>query len=174
MSASDKPPSITSALAPDLDAVKKFIADMIASGSIAALVAAMVALLARMRDLNAELMKKLSSKSRRHPPSETMRRLQMELPFLCTAAANDVEPQRPKGKEPKKRGAKHPKAHGRPQLPAHLPRVPHVTPVPADKRTHSPRSSPVRRASPPCCPRPTPLRAPRTWLPPRRRARRPT
>jgi transposase len=135
MSASDEPPSITSALAPDLDVVKKFVADMIAKGNIAALVAAIVALLARMRALNAELMEKLSSKSRGHPPSETMRRLQMELPFLCTAAANDVEPQRPEGKEPKKRGAKHPKAHGRPQLPAHLPRVPHVTPVPADKRT---------------------------------------
>ena len=124
--ASDKPPSITSALAPDLDAVKKFIADMIAQGSIAALVAAIVALLVRMRDLNAELMKKLSSKSRRHPPSETMRRLQMELPFLCAPAANDAKPPQPEGKEPKKRGAKHPKAHGRPKLPAHLPRVPNV------------------------------------------------
>ena len=67
--ASDKPPSITSALAPDLDAVKKFIADMIAKGAIAALVAAIVALLTRMRDLNTELMKKLASQSRKRPPN---------------------------------------------------------------------------------------------------------
>jgi hypothetical protein len=46
---SDTPAAITSALAPDLDAVKKFIADMIAKGAIAALVAAIIALLARMR-----------------------------------------------------------------------------------------------------------------------------
>jgi hypothetical protein len=44
MSTSHKPPSITSVFAPDLDAVKKFLASMIVSGSIAALVAAIVAL----------------------------------------------------------------------------------------------------------------------------------
>ena len=41
----DKPPAITSAVDPDLGAVKKFITDMIAKGAIAALVAAIVALL---------------------------------------------------------------------------------------------------------------------------------
>ena len=59
--ASDKSPPITSALAPDLEAVKKFIADMIAKGAIAGLVAAIVALLVSMRDLNSELMKSIPS-----------------------------------------------------------------------------------------------------------------
>lgn len=131
---SDKPPAITSALAPDLGAVETFIADMIAKGAIAALVAAIVALLGRMRDLNTDLMKKLASKSRKRPPNEAMRRLQMELPLLCTATANDAKPALPEDKKPKKRGAKTPTAHGRPQLPAHLPRVPNVVRVPEAER----------------------------------------
>jgi hypothetical protein len=53
----DKIPPITSVLDPDLGAVRTFIADMIAKGAIAALVAAIVALLTRMRELNTELMK---------------------------------------------------------------------------------------------------------------------
>jgi transposase len=132
---SDKVPPVTSALAPDLEAVKKFIVDMIAKGAIAALVAAIVGLLVRMRDLNTELMSKLASKSRKRPPSETMRRLQVELPFLCASAANDAKPVRPEDKKPKKRGAKKPTAHGRPKLPAHLPRVPDVRLVDSAHRT---------------------------------------
>jgi len=132
---SEKHPRITSAIDPDLDAVKKFIADMLAKGAVAALVAAIVALLARMRDLNTELMRKLASKSRKRPPNEAMRRLQMELPFLCAPAANDgAEPQAPEGKAPKKRGAKNPTPHARPKLPAHLPRVPSVLLVPVSER----------------------------------------
>jgi transposase len=131
---SDRPPPITSALAPDLGTVKTFITEMIARGAIAALVAAILALLVRMRDLNGELMKRLASGSRKRPPNEAMRRLQMELPFLCAPAANDAKP--PQGQHPKrkKRGAKKPTPHGRPQLPAHLPRVPQVRLVPAAAR----------------------------------------
>ncbi len=135
---SDKLPPITSAIAPDLGAVEKFIADMIAKGAVVALVAAIVALLTRMRDLNTELMRKLATKSRKRPPNEAMRRLQMELPLLWTPPANDDKPKPapdlPQDKEPKKRGAKVPKAHGRPKLPAHLPRVPDVTLVPPGSR----------------------------------------
>jgi transposase len=131
---SDKPPPVTSAVEPDLGTVKKFITDMIAQGAIAALVTAIVALLVRMRDLNVELMRKLASKSRKRPPNEAMRRLQMELPFLCAPAANDAKPAPAPEKEPKKRGAKTPTPHGRPQLPAHLPRVPDVLLVPEAER----------------------------------------
>ncbi|MFI5302588.1 MAG: transposase, partial [Polyangiales bacterium] len=132
---SEKVPPITSVFDPDLGVVRRFIQDMLSRGAVVALVAAIVALLARMRDLNTELMKKLASKSRKRPPNEAMRRLQMELPLLCKAAANDANPAPPGEKKPKKRGAKHPKAHGRPKLPAHLPRVPDVRLVPAAKRT---------------------------------------
>ncbi|MBV9187575.1 MAG: IS66 family transposase [Acidobacteria bacterium] len=136
MSASSKtPPPITSALSPDLEAVKKFIADMLARGAIATLVTAIVALLVRMRDLNTELMRKIASASKRRPPNEAMRRLQMELPFLCAPAANDAKPTPAVGPEHKKRGAKKPTPHGRPQLPAHLLRVPNVLLVDEGKCT---------------------------------------
>jgi transposase len=126
-----KPPAITSAIQPDLDTVKKFIVEMVKQGAITALVTAVLGLLVRMRDLNTELMKKLASHSRRRPPSETLHRLQMELPFMWAPAANDgASPPKPDKKEPKKRGAKQPKAHGRPKLPEHLPRVPNVFLVP--------------------------------------------
>jgi transposase len=130
-----KQPAITSAVDPDLGAVKAFIADMIAQGAIATLVAAIVGLLVKMRELNAELMKKLASKSRKRPPNEAMRRLQMELPFLCAAAANDGKPALGAEKtKRKKRGANTPTPHGRPHLPSHLPRVPNVALVPSEMR----------------------------------------
>ena len=132
---SKKPPVITSAVEPDLDVVRKFIADMIAKGAVAALITAIVALLVRMRDLNMELMSRLASKSRKRPPNEAMRRLQLELPLLCVPAANDAAMPPAIEKKPKKRGAKKPTAHGRPQLPAHLPRVPNVLLVAAAQRT---------------------------------------
>jgi len=131
---SDRPPPITSALTPDLEAVKTFITDMIAKGAIATLVTAIVALLVRMRDLNGELMRRLASRSRKRPPNEAMRRLQMELPLLWTPPANDAKPAPAPEKKPKKRGAKKPTAHGRPVLPAHLPRIPDVRLVPEAER----------------------------------------
>jgi transposase len=132
---SEKPERITSALAPDLGAVERFIADMIAKGAVAALVAAIIALLVRMRDLNAELMRTLASKLRKRPPNEALRRLQMELPFLCAVAANDAKAVSGDDETKRKRGAKKPTPHARPKLPAHLPRVPSVLLVPAALRT---------------------------------------
>jgi transposase len=132
---SHEPSPITSVIAPDLDAVRRFIEDMFARGAVAALVASILALLARMRDLNTELVRKLASHSRARPPSETMRRLQLELPFLSTPAANDdgkapLPPSRP----PQKRGPKRRHAHGRPKLPPHLRRVPKLCRVPDAER----------------------------------------
>ncbi len=121
----------TSALTPDLDEVRRFIVEMIKQGSIAELLTAVLSLLTRMRELNAELMRKLAASRRKRPPNETMRRLQMELPFLSAQAQNDggdgaeqAEPNKAKPKqEKKKRGPKNPDRHGRPKLPEHLPRV---------------------------------------------------
>ena len=113
----------TSPVAPDMEAVKSFFHTMLARGAIAELLASIVALLVRMRDINMELMAKLAAKSRKRPPNEAMRRLQLELPLLFQAppaAANDG----PSKRERPKRGPKTPTPHGRPELPAHLPRVP--------------------------------------------------
>jgi transposase len=126
------PDTITSAMTPDLGHVRRFITDMLSRGAIVELIAAIISLLSRMRDLNTELMAKLASKSRKRPPNESLRRLQLELPLFMTPAANDAKPPE---REKKKRGAKKPHRHGRPKLPSFLPRVPEVHRVPEEQRT---------------------------------------
>lgn len=131
---------ITSEVDPDLAEVKRFIKARIAEGAVAVLIAAILALLARMRDLNTELSKRLEASRRKRPPSETLHRLQMELPFWGKRPDNDVGDvaaeqgaERPK-KERKKRGPKQKDPHGRPKLPAHLERVPDKRLVPDEQR----------------------------------------
>jgi transposase len=139
---SERTPLITSALSPDLEAVGRFIQEMIARGAIAALVAAVVSLLVRMRDLNLELVRKVASKSRKRPPNEAMRRLQLELPLTFAVAANDTKAETkppPVGTPPdntgkKKRDQSHRDNHGRSTFPAHIPRVPNVILVPDSMR----------------------------------------
>jgi transposase len=129
---------ITSEIDPDLDEVKSFIKARIAEGAFAVLIAAILALLARMRDLNTELVKRLEAARRRRPPSERLHRLQMELPFWGKpdndTGLEDEAPTTPK-KERKKRGPKKKHLHGRPKLPEHLERVPDKHLVPEDQRT---------------------------------------
>lgn len=122
----EEEPPITNVIRPDLGVVRQFIEDMLARGAFAALVTSILALLTRMSDLNTELIRKLASSSRKRPPNESMRRLQLELPLVLAPTpkppANDggAMPE-PPAKPPRRRHA-----HGRPLLPAHLPRVPDV------------------------------------------------
>lgn len=132
---SPKVTPITSVIDPDLGAVRQFILQMLERGAVATLIASILALLTRMRDLNTELVRKLASQSRRRPPSETARRLQLELPFMQTPAANDGAAAPPPDKPKGKRGSKKRHNHGRPKLPAHLPRVAEVHVVPEAERT---------------------------------------
>lgn len=132
---------ITSEVDPDLTEVKRFIKARIAEGAIAVLIAAILALLARMRDLNTELNRRLEASRRKRPPSETLRRLQMELPFWGKKPDNDTDENdaadastKPK-KERKKRGPKQKDLHGRPKLPAHLQRLLDKRLVPEEQRT---------------------------------------
>jgi transposase len=130
------------ALAPDLEVIGRFIKEMIARGAIAELIASILGLLQRMREINTELAARVASHTRRRPPNEALRRLQLELPLAFGAAANDVKttdapmpttpelegPPEPPGlrRRKKKRGPKVPRPHGRSKVPAHLPREPHV------------------------------------------------
>jgi len=125
-----RPKLITSAIDPDLAYVKRFIKERIAEAAFSVLIAAVLALLVSMRDMNTELRRRIEASRRKKPPSETMRRLQMELPFWGPPASNDAETdgkvdgaEPKKKKERKKRGPKTPHPHGRPEFPAHLPRV---------------------------------------------------
>lgn len=132
---------ITSEVEPDLDEVRRFIKARVSEGAFAVLIAAIVALLGRMRDLNTELQRRLQASRRARPPSETLRRLQMELPFWGKKPDNDTgeadeatDAEAPK-KERKKRGPKKKHLHGRPKLPEHLARVPDKRLVPDEQRT---------------------------------------
>ena len=90
---STAPLLITSEYAPDLGHVERFIRQKFAEGALALLLATVMTLLARMRDLNAELLKQLALSRRSRPPSERMCRLQMELPLWGEKdAAKDGEP----------------------------------------------------------------------------------
>lgn len=121
--ANTAPLRITSEYDPDLGLVKRFIQQKFAEGALAVLLATVLALLSRMRDLNTELRKQLASGRRKRPPSETMQRLQMELPLWAAVAANDGKPTSKPRKEPKKRGPRTAHPHGRAKQPEHLSRI---------------------------------------------------
>lgn len=133
----DKPP-LTSAYAPDVEAVRAWLEGMIAAASFTKLIVAILGLLTRMRDLNTELMKRVAHLSRKRPRSETLKRLerQLTLPLagldIVARKAEPTEKKPPEADKPKRsRLGRHP---GRGALPAHLERVPVLTCVPPEKR----------------------------------------
>jgi transposase len=132
---------ITSEVDPDLGEVKRFMKEKLAEKAFAILIAAILALLTSMRDVNTELRRRLEASRRKRPPSETLCRLQMELPFWGTPNNdNQGEASEPGGpelrrRERKKRGPKQKHLHGRSKLPEHLPRVSSKRIVPAERRT---------------------------------------
>lgn len=116
---------------PDLKRIRHFIVQAVTEGAVAVLVATLIALLTRMRDLNQDLSRQLAWKNRKRPASERMNRLQLELPFVMGAtpepSANDTS-NKDEGEEKRKKKRKKPDqtnrhAHGRPKFPEHLPRV---------------------------------------------------
>jgi transposase len=132
-------PPTPSPFAPDVVAVRAWLEEMIAALSFAKLIATILGLITRMRDINTELMKRVAYLSRKRPRSEKLKGLkgQLLLPLLglvttpSNTAPSTTSP--PETKKPKKsRRGLHP---GRGALPAHLERVPVVTSVPAAKRT---------------------------------------
>jgi transposase len=123
---------ITTDLAPDPEAVRAFLVEMIAKRAFVVILETIVALVARTRAMHEELIRKLHHKQRSKPPNEKLARLQLELPGFFSKPENDTAPAEKKKR--KKRGANQPKAHGRPKLPEHLERVPEDVLVPEDQR----------------------------------------
>lgn len=119
---------ITSPYAPDLEKVRAWIEAKIAARLFVDVVTAILALLARMRDVNTELVAKLAHLNRRRPPSETLERLerQLVLPLFGVVTA----PRRKRGPRSGDR-SRHP---GRASLPARLERVIVKNEVPAAQR----------------------------------------
>lgn len=128
---------ITSPTAPDLVEVQTWIEKMIAATRFRELVAALLVLITRMRDLNLELAKQIAYHRRGRPRSESLKRLENQLPLPLKGL--DAQPEKKKPDEvkdrdkpeKKSRKGKHP---GRSALPAHLPRVEVFNPVPPDRR----------------------------------------
>jgi transposase len=128
------PPPITSPYAPDLAEVRAWLEKMIRALRFLELVAAVLALVSKMRDANTELLRQVTHLRRVRPRSETLERLQRQLPLpldgLRSPGAATEETAPDAGK--KHRRGRHP---GRGALPARLPRVQVVNSVPASMRT---------------------------------------
>ena len=125
---------VTSAFAPDLDEIRAWLQKMIATLKFVEMVTAIVALIARMRDLNTELVAQLAHLRRARPRSESLDRLerQLVLPLeglIVTQAKTKDETS--SDDEKKKRRGRHP---GRNAPPAHLPRVSVFNRVPPELR----------------------------------------
>jgi transposase len=119
--------AITSSSVPDLTEVRTWLETMIKALKFVELVVAILALIGRMRDINLDLVKQIAHARRARPRSETLRRLEGQgvFAFMGTGA-------RPKPKKlSKSRKGIHP---GRAALPAHLPRVEVLNPVPPAMR----------------------------------------
>jgi transposase len=123
--------AITSPYTPDIGEVRAWLEKMIASMKLVELVVAVVALVTRMRDINAELIKQLASMRRQRPRSETLRRLERQLALAFDGVARPPGNEQAEGEHKKTRRGRHP---GRAALPAHLPRVPVPNPVPPEMR----------------------------------------
>jgi transposase len=133
---------ITSPLVPDLEAVRVFITEMVTKGALLTLIEAILGLLARMRDLNTELVQQLAHGRRARPPSERSSALQGELPFAKILPANDdngppAKSDDEKKKRKKKRGPDPDKKHrhGRGTFPEWMERVLDRQLVPEGERT---------------------------------------
>ena len=129
-------PPITSPYAPDLGQVRAWLEKMIKALNFLGLVAAVLALIGKMRDLNTELVKQLAHLRRARPRSETLERLQRQLVLpldgLMVASIpvpTDDSKEKEAGVRTKAtRRGRHP---GRAALPAHLERVQVINPVSA-------------------------------------------
>ncbi len=138
-----EPAAITSAHAPDVEDVRRWMEKMIKAMRLIELVTAVIALITRMRDVNTELTKRLADLRRKRPRSETMKRIERQLAFAFAALASrskettdqpetQEDGRAKKKREQKSRRGRHP---GRAGLPPHLERVPELNQVPANMRT---------------------------------------
>ena len=129
--------SPTSPYVPDLEELRAWLQQMVASMKLVELVVAVVSLIARMRDVNLELTKRVAHLTRKRPRSETLDRVQRQLWLALPGMPGQVGEQSKSGAsaeaKPKRRRA----GGGRSEMPAHLPRVPVPNPVP-DEQRHCP------------------------------------
>lgn len=124
--------AITTPYAPDLEQVRAWLLEMIKALRFVELVTAIVALVARLRDLNAELVRRLAHLQRKRPRSETLERLERQL--LLPLAGITVVVKAPPKKSESDKTKRQRKGNGRGRLPAHLERVEEKNDVPKEMR----------------------------------------
>jgi transposase len=126
----------TSPFAPDLAEVRAWLERMMAALRFIEVVTAIVALVGRMRDINAELTKQLAHLRRRRPRSESLERLerQLVLPLFDIVAPEQKGKETPTGDKTNDKGRRKGQHPGRGAPPAHLQRVLQKNPVPPEKR----------------------------------------
>ena len=126
--------SATSPYAPDLEQLRAWLEKMVAALKFVELVVAVIALVARMQDINLELMKRVAQLTRKRPRSETLERLERQLvlplPGLIAPGAKTKDSTKTK----EKRGTKPHGGGGRGAFPAYIPRVEVLNPVPPSLR----------------------------------------
>jgi transposase len=124
-------PPITSPYSADLSEVRAWLERMVKALRFIELVAAVVSLVTRMRDINAELLRQLAHHRRSRPRSETLERLERQLTLpIVGAPASPARPKKGKGSKSSRKGT-HP---GRAAPPGHLERVRIYNNVPAEMR----------------------------------------
>jgi transposase len=124
-------PLITSPYVPDLAELRAWLEKMVAAMRLIELVIAVIALVTRMRDINLELTKQLAQLRRKRPRSETLARLERQLQLPLSVAIAAKRKQKREQQTKRSRQGRHP---GRAALPARLPRVREVNPVPPELR----------------------------------------
>ncbi|MCA9600363.1 MAG: IS66 family transposase [Myxococcales bacterium] len=124
--------SPTSAYTPDLAELRVWLEQMIATMRFVELVIAIIGLIGRMRDINAQLLARVAHLTRKRPRSETLERLERQLLLPLEGL---VAPKAKRKKDPgpasqnQRRGG-----GGRGKFPKHIPRIPVPNPVSPDLR----------------------------------------
>jgi transposase len=126
----------TSPYAPDLEELRSWLETRVAAMKLVELVAAVIALIARMHAINLELTKRVAHLTRKRPRSETLERLerQLVLPLMGLAASPAAKKSTSSESDPPHDKKKRGRGGGRGAFPAHVPRVDVPNPVPNDLR----------------------------------------
>lgn len=124
----------TSPHSPDLEQLREWLEKMVAAMRFVELIIAIVGFIARMRDINLELTKRVAHLTRKRPRSETLERLERQLVLpLSGLVAPTVKPAAAAGSLPKKEKRRR-GGGGRGAFPAYIPRVEVKNPVPPGLR----------------------------------------
>lgn len=127
----------TSPYSPDLDHLRAWLERMVAAMKFVELIVSVLALIARMRDINLELTKRVAHLTRKRPRSETLERLERQLVLpLMSLVAKSSRDAADSGADATRKRAKKPRGQssGRSEFPAHFPRIQVSNSVPPGQR----------------------------------------